>query len=282
MERIKKLKESSKQKLKRLIDILKEMESVVIAFSGGVDSSLLLKVALDILGKKNVLAVTARSGTYPKEEYKEAKSLIKKLGANHLIIYTHQLKNENFRKNPLNRCFYCKDELFRKLRLIAKKRGFKFVLDGSNYGDQLDYRPGSFAAKKWKIRSPLGEARLSKKEIRELAKFLGLPNWNKPSQACLSSRIPYYLKITPDKLRLIEEGEKFLRKMGFKQVRLRHHQNIARIEVDKEEMTKFFSDNLRDKITKKLKKLGFKYISLDLEGYRTGSMNIIKSSSFAS
>lgn len=262
------------QKLDSLKEILKKMGSVVVAYSGGVDSSLLVKVAVDTLGKKNVLAVTARSQTYPETEYKEAKDLARKLGANHLTIWTDELKNKNFQNNPLNRCFYCKDELFTKLNSLAKEKGFNFVLDGANYDDRLDYRPGSQAAQKLGVRSPLKEAKLTKQDICNSAKKLGLPNWNKPAQACLASRIPYHSKISPLKLQKIEEGEKFLRKLGFHQARLRYHQEIARIEVGKDEISKFFSQEIRHKVIKLLRNLGFKYITLDLEGYRTGSMNI--------
>ncbi len=252
---------------------MKELGSVVVAYSGGVDSFFLLKVANDVLGKKNVLAVTARSETYPETEYKEAKRLARKLGVRHLVIHTEELKNRNFQMNPLNRCFYCKDELFTKLNAIAKERRFNFVIDGSNYDDRLDYRPGSEAAERMGIRSPLKEARLTKNDIRALARKSGLPNWNKPAQACLASRFPYAMKILPERLRMVEEAEYFLRKSGFNQIRVRFHKEIARIEVGKDEISKFFSGNIRQRVIKSLRNLGFRYITLDLEGYRTGSMN---------
>jgi len=265
--------ETSNQKLDKLKSILEKMESVLVAFSGGVDSSFLLKVAKDTLGKAKVLAVTARSETYTPSEYRQAKALAKRIDVKHLAIRTEELKNKNFQSNPLNRCFYCKDELFTKLNSIAKEKGLNFVIDGSNYDDRLDYRPGSQAAKKLGVRSPLKEAKLTKQDIRDLANGLGLPNWNKPAQACLASRIAYYSKIFPEKLNLIEKGEKFLKKWGFNQVRLRYHGDIARIEVDKKELSRFFSDKVRNKAIKSLKNLGFKYVTVDLEGYRTGSMN---------
>jgi len=262
-----------KAKLEKLKRILKELDSVVIAFSGGLDSTFLLKIARDVLGKDKVLAVTAYSRTYPKMEYNLAKDLAKRLDVKHITVYTKELENSSFRKNTPWRCFYCKDELFRKLNLLAQAKGYQRVLDGTNYEDEFDYRPGRKASKKWNILSPLKEVRLRKNEIRLLARNFGLPNWDKPPQACLSSRIPYYTEITPAKLERIEKAEDFLYKKGFKQVRVRFYEHLARIEVGKEEIRRFLNSRLCREVIRKFKKLGFKYITLDLEGYRTGSMN---------
>lgn len=251
------------------------MGKVLIAFSGGVDSSFLVKVALDVLGKENVLAVTADSETYTRTELKEASNLAKNLGLDgrHRIIHTSELKIKNFRENPANRCYYCKYELFSKLKRIARENKINYVLDGSNYSDQDDFRPGRKAINKLKIRSPLLEAELTKVEIRKLSKKLNLPTWNKPAFACLSSRIPYEEDITLEKLNRIEKAESFLRSLGFDQLRVRHHNKIARIELDQKEFKKLVDETLRSKIYASLKDLGFTYVTLDLLGYRTGSMN---------
>ncbi|MDP2939160.1 MAG: ATP-dependent sacrificial sulfur transferase LarE [Candidatus Omnitrophota bacterium] len=258
------------QKLNNLKNILRKMQSVVIAYSGGVDSSLLLKVAKDVL-KENVLAVIAASETYPETEIKQAERFAKKLKAKYLIIKTDELKNPNFKRNPLNRCFFCKEELFSKLKKIAQENNLNFVVDGSNFDDLKDFRPGSEAAKKLNVRSPLKEARLTKDDIRQLSKRLGLSIWNKPSFACLSSRFPYGMKITKGNLKKIQTAEEFLRNLGFKQVRLRHHKNIARIEVPKVDLPKVLKH--KKSIIENLKILGYTYICVDLEGYRSGSMN---------
>jgi uncharacterized protein len=246
------------------------MRSVLVAYSGGVDSSLLLKVARDILADK-VLAVTAQSLTYPKDEIMEAKKLAKRLKVKHLIIKTNELKNLNFANNPFNRCYFCKKELFGKLIKIAKARRINFVVDGSNLDDDRDYRPGSKALKEFKVRSPLKEAGFSKKDIRNLSKELKLPTWNKPAFACLASRIPYRDKIDKKSLGKIQQAENLLKKLDFSQLRVRHHKNLARIEVPKTEIPKIIK--YRDKLARRLKNIGYKYICLDLEGYRTGSLN---------
>jgi uncharacterized protein len=264
------------KKLNRLKNILKKINKVVVAYSGGVDSTFLLKVALDTLGKNNVFAVIARGETYPSSEVKYAINIAKFLGAKYSVIKTDELKDERFVKNPVNRCYYCKEELFSKLKDIAKGLRINCVIDGTNYDDRLDFRPGSLVAKELGIRSPLKEAKLTKKDIRKLSKKMNLPTWNKPSFACLSSRIPYGNKIELKVLKMIDSAEKFLKELGFNQVRVRHHNNIARIELDKKDMKKVFKKNLSKKIAERLKKIGYTYITLDLEGYRTGSMNIRK------
>lgn len=264
------MNKSLTQKLTNLKKILKSMGSVVVAYSGGVDSSLLLKVAKDTL-KENVLAVIARSETYPDNEIKEAEKFAKKLKVRYLIIKTEELRNPNFKRNPLKRCFFCKQELFSKLNQIAKDNHLNYLVDGANFDDLKDFRPGSLAAKKLKVRSPLKEAKLSKNNIRCISKMLGLSTWDKPSFACLASRFPYGVKLTKDNLRKVQNAEDFLKSLGFKQVRLRHHKNIARIEVFKNDIPKVLKH--RKLILESLKNSGYNYICLDLEGYRSGSLN---------
>lgn len=246
------------------------MKSVLIAYSGGVDSSLLLKVAADTLGK-NVLAVTAVSQTYPAEELSFAKKMARSLKVRHQIIRTREIKNKNFFSNPSNRCYYCKKELFSRLNQLAREKKINFVLDASNVSDKADFRPGNQAKKELKIRSPLQEAGFTKSDIRKLSKKMGLASWDKPSQACLASRIPYGLEISPSILKRVEQGEKFLRKLGLQQVRLRHYQSLCRLEVSKSDIP--LALDRQGLIVEKLKGLGYNYITLDLEGYRTGSLN---------
>uniref|UniRef100_A0A7C4TBM3 ATP-dependent sacrificial sulfur transferase LarE n=1 Tax=candidate division WOR-3 bacterium TaxID=2052148 RepID=A0A7C4TBM3_UNCW3 len=258
------------KKLEKLKNILKKYPGVVVAFSGGVDSSLLLKVARDIL-KDRVIAVTAQSPLYPETELRIAKRIARLLNVRHLVVHSSELKNKNFRKNPKNRCFYCKIELFTKLLQIAKKFRFK-VIEASNSSDLRDFRPGIIAGKKLKIDSPLIEAGLTKEEIRILAKRFRLPNWNKPSMACLASRIPYGEAVSLTALKRISKAEDFLKKKEFTQVRVRDHYPVARIEVLPDEFYAILRN--RGRIVKYFKKLGYRYVTLELEGYRTGSMNL--------
>ena len=258
-------------KLQRLNAILKSLKSVVVAYSGGLDSTFLLKAAIDALGSDDVLAVTARSETYPDSEYKEACALAKKLGARHITIRTKELEIKNFRANPVNRCYYCKKELFKKLDEIRKRRKMGAVLDGTNCDDLKDIRHGARAAKELGVKSPLLEAGINKDDIRKNSKAMKLPTWSKPSFACLASRFPFHSDITLKGLRDIDEAEAYLRRLGFKQVRVRLHKEIARIELSAEELAKAL--RLRAPITDKLKELGFVYVTLDLQGYRTGSMH---------
>ncbi|MCC5909063.1 MAG: ATP-dependent sacrificial sulfur transferase LarE [Clostridiaceae bacterium] len=263
-------------KLVSLKKHLKELESVAIAYSGGVDSTFLLKVAHDVLGK-DVVAVTAQSSTYPEREFNEAKEYAEKFGAKHIVIVSEELDIEGFAKNPVDRCYYCKHELFTKIREVADQNNIKYVLDGSNYDDIGDFRPGMQAAKKLEVVSPLKEAQMTKEDIRTLSKEMDVPTWNKPAFACLSSRFPYGNEITAEKLSMVEQAEQLLLDMGFRQLRVRHHGEIARIEVNPQEREKFFNIEMMDTIGIALKKLGFTYVTLDMLGYRTGSMNEVLS-----
>ena len=260
------------KKLHHLQEIIKEMDSLLVAYSGGVDSTLLLKVAKDVLGEK-VVAVTARSLTYPEKEYVEAQRIAKRLGVRHLSINSEELDIPEFSSNPPDRCYYCKRELFSGLREIAGREGIGYIADGCNLDDEKDFRPGMRAAEELGIRSPLREAELTKEDIRKLSKGLGLASWNKPSLACLASRFPYGDKITPRGLQMVSEAEEYLYNLGFKQLRVRHHQGLARIEVSRKDIRRFCDNSLCLEITRKLKKIGYTYVTSDLQGYRSGSMN---------
>jgi uncharacterized protein len=244
----------------------------LVAYSGGVDSTLLLCVASQVLGK-NVLAVIATSETYPQKEVRAARSLARQLGVDHLVVKTRELENPKFAQNSPLRCYHCKQELFSRLKKIAEERSIPSILDGSNYDDRSDYRPGSKAAKELGIRSPLREAGLTKAEIRALSKASGLPTWDKPSLACLASRFPYDTPIKRRNLVQVGKAEDILRELGLTQVRVRHHGEIARIEVKPAEFGKIMTVKTRERISRHLKKLGYTYITLDLDGYRTGSLN---------
>lgn len=264
-------------KFLKLKDILARMGKVLIAFSGGSDSTFLLKAASLVLAD-DVLAVTADSHTYPAEELKQAKILAKEMKVKLIVIRTHELRNQKFKSNPANRCYYCKRELFETLRRIARKYNIKYILDGSNVDDKYDFRPGSKAKNEFKVRSPLFEAGLGKKEIRELSKKLALKTWDKPALACLASRVPYGVAIKIRDLLRVDRAEQFLRSLGFRQVRLRHYGRLARIEVERPEITRLISPQVRDKIIDRLKKLGYNYVTVDLAGYRTGSLNPVRNS----
>jgi uncharacterized protein len=260
------------KKLEEFKKILKHMGSLLVAYSGGVDSTFLLAVAKEVLANR-VLAVTARSLTYPEREIASAGEMAQKLKVRHRVIDSEELSLPEFRNNPPDRCFYCKRELFLRLRSIAQEEGITWIADGSNVDDDRDFRPGSRAAQERGIRSPLREAGLTKEDIRKLSSEMGLPTWDKPSIACLASRFPYGEEITPEKLTMVGRAEEYLLNLGFRQVRVRNHQNIARIEVGEEEIKKFLDDTVRQQVIKALKEIAYTYITLDLQGYRSGSMN---------
>lgn len=265
-----------KRKLEKLKSIIISCKKAIVAYSGGVDSSFLLKCCLDYLGKDSVLAVTAVSPTYTRKELTTAKEIAKGLGISHTVISTEEVDNPNFRSNPRNRCYYCKTELFSKLKSIAQKKGIGFVFDGTNADDLKDYRPGRQAKEELGVRSPLAESGLHKADIRKLSRKFGLKTWDAPQAACLASRFAYGQEIAPEDLGRIEKAEDYLRSLGIKMVRVRHYvladkTRLARIEVDKEEIQ--IVTNHKPQITNQLKKLGYNYVTLDLEGYRTGSMN---------
>ena len=267
-----KLKSETCRKYKKLESILKKMGGVLVAFSGGVDSTLLLRTARDLLDG-NVRAVVAASETYPQREIREARRLAARFGVKVRVIKTRELENPDFYRNPPERCYYCKQELFSRLLEIARREGIPYVLDGANADDSQDFRPGSRASRELGIRSPLQEAGLTKEEIREVSRSLGLPTWNKPSLACLASRFPYGAEIDRKSLARVGRAEDALRRAGFTQVRVRHHGPVARIEISAVEFPRIIEDKTRRTIVRNIKKAGYLYVTLDIEGYRTGSMN---------
>ena len=260
-------------KIGKLKQLLKSLKSVIVAYSGGVDSTFLLKMAVDTLGKDNVLAVIAKSETYPKREYESAVRLARQMRAPFKVISTKEIDIKGYRKNPVNRCYYCKRELMQRLKSMAKKMKFENVIDGTNYDDRLDTRYGSKALRELGVKSPLHEAKITKADIRKFSKKLRLSTHSKPSFACLASRIPSGSIITKKRLERVDRSEEFLQNLGFRQVRVRDYEDIARIEVEKAEIRKFLRLNLSE-ITRCFNKLGWRHVTLDLAGYRTGSMNL--------
>jgi uncharacterized protein len=259
-------------KARALADLVTGFESVVVAFSGGVDSAYLAHVATSALGPK-ALAITANSSSYPEHHRAMALRLASEFGLAHEFIATDEMARPEYRANPENRCYYCKHELFSRLTEIAAARGFRVVVDGSNADDRGDYRPGRQAAREFGVRSPLDEIGLTKAEIRELSRRAGLPTWDEPASACLSSRIPYHSEVTPEKLRTIERAEDALRALGFRVCRVRHHDTLARVEIGRDEMARALEPEMRAAIARELRTAGYRYVTLDLDGYRTGSLN---------
>lgn len=260
-------------KYEALKQTLREMGAVVIGFSGGADSALLTRVALDVLGERAV-AVIALSESYPRREMRDALALADAMGVRVRTVEARELDNEDYASNPTNRCYYCKAELFTHLSRVAQEQGVRWIAYGANHDDLGDYRPGQQAAQEWGARAPLLEVGLTKAEIRHLSKVLGLPTWDKPALACLSSRFPYGTRITADLLDRLDRAEDFLRNdLGFRQVRVRHHDAIARLEVETAEMDRLMDPALREQISGRLKDLGYTYVAVELSGYKSGSLN---------
>ncbi len=256
--------------------ILGEMGRVAIAYSGGVDSALLLRVSADVL-KDSVIAVTARSDTFPQGEYADAVTFARQIGVRHIVVETHEMRIPEFAQNSPDRCYICKKHRYAALKRIAGQHGFSEIADGENADDGKDYRPGSLAARELGVRSPLNEAGFTKDRIRTLSKAMGLSTWNKPALACLASRIPYSSPITPEKLRQIDAAESFIRSLGsIAQVRVRHFGDTAHIELDLNGLTQMMAPAIRNQVILFLKQLGFVHILVDLEGYRMGSLNPLR------
>ena len=260
------------EKFNALKEALHHMKRVIIAYSGGVDSTFLLKTA-SLSGLEDILAVTSASSSLPKKELDFSKQMTSALNIRHKIIETEEMKDENYSNNPPDRCYYCKKELFGRLRNIAEETDFRFILDGTNADDKEDWRPGRRAALENSVHSPLLDAGFSKREIRDISRSFGLPTWDKPATPCLSSRFPYGEKITAAGLERVELAENFIRKFGFKELRVRDHAGTARIEIISDDFKICMTEEVRPQILSYLKSLGYKYVTLDLHGFRSGSMN---------
>jgi uncharacterized protein len=259
-------------KERRLFARLASLESVIVAFSGGVDSAYLGWAATRILGPR-ARCVTADSASYPEHHRRMALDVAAQFGLQHEIVHTGELQRPEYRANPVDRCYYCKHELYTTLTTLARDRGIRAVVDGNNADDRGDYRPGRRAAREFGVESPLDEAGLTKDDIRELSRRAGLPTWDEPASACLSSRIPYHSEVTDEKLRMIERAETALRELGFRVCRVRHHDTLARIEIGRDELPRALEPGIRERIVADLRAVGYQHVTVDLQGYRMGSLN---------
>ena len=267
------LNDELQTKYEELCQTVRSLGRVVVAFSAGVDSTLMLKVALEVLGADDVVAATGDSDSLARAEFEEARTLAEQLGARHVIIKTDEFDNDDYLANPTNRCYYCKTTLYTHLSKYITDNGFDVIVNGINVDDYGDWRPGIAAADEHRVRAPLAEAGITKQEVRQLSEWFGLPTADKPASPCLSSRVQYGEEITPEKLRMIEQAESFLKSLGFRECRVRHHHNLARVEVPPDEIAKLADPELRARIDACFRELGYNYVTLDLRGFRSGSMN---------